>query len=464
MSCPTPSRPARIAFIVRDGRALDYFRNVMAALPTADIEVLTAGSGRRILSGSRRRSEPFAVPERSIRDALRSGARYRVVVSTSVTSAPLRFLPRSERRRMRGETSASGPGHRSSTAPLRRLLQLLRQCHATVTGPFMRRTRIDRLLIALTGRPWTGSGTVRQGSRTVPAEALLAPIRVLFPHGVDAKSKPPPAEPALSVWSVALCHGPIDSADRRERTAAPTIEIGYPRYDHLEVRPSTPPYSPLATKTAQQRPRVLWLPTADVARPPGVPHSTILWSPYVRALLDDADVIVRPHPRDLTREASLSAVLKRQGFEVDQELSRDLGRSLIEADLVLCDYGGTVFSAVYLDRPLILLERANAGFDAPLIHTLRKGLVRIQLETLVEAGSTAKEALRGLLDDEEVWVRQVEVRRRVRETLFGPSPQGGAARTARFLQGLADGSPPGIAAERADLELIPHKTLGTTGD
>ena len=44
---------------------------------------------------------------------------------------------------------------------------------------------------------------------------------------------------------------------------------------------------------------------------------------------------------------------------MDTNLNRDLGNILNASDLIICDYGGTIFGSLYLSKPILLLNSSE---------------------------------------------------------------------------------------------------------
>lgn len=440
------------AFVIKDGRSIDYYRNVLLELGPDTFECLVVDD-----RGSEDTYQALlqeGLPARLLSAAIRERKRYRTIVTTSMTPVAATALPREDRRAVRRDQRSLGRLRWART-----ILDVLRRVYALTLGMALERSGISALLDRRTGRRWSGtqaSWPTRQPP--VAAELVLAEIRILFPHGVDLKAKPAPSAPTDTDWSLVLCHGPFDAAYRHARWTTPTWIIGYPRYDHLvDPSPATssPGRAPLLGEDGRPL-QVLWLPTSRGRAHGHQEHPIERWLPILQPLVAFGAITIRPHPKDLAEDPSLAGRLRHQGLRVDEETARDLGASIAKADLVLCDYGGTVFSAVYLDRPVLLLEGAGPNWDNPEVHRLREGLVRISLPedassapSLDEAGAGAEVDLLGLLQDESLWSQQSTVRRRIRAEVFGPQPHGGARRLAVLLGSLAEGEPIHRAIESA---------------
>ena len=87
------------------------------------------------------------------------------------------------------------------------------------------------------------------------------------------------------------------------------------------------------------------------------------------------------------------------------------------ADHILCDYGGPLFGALYTDRNVLLLNVPNAvsneltGRDSPDI-LVRQALSSIDPQAVPDLGV--------LIEDSDLWERQIVVRRELRRAFFAP--------------------------------------------
>ena len=54
--------------------------------------------------------------------------------------------------------------------------------------------------------------------------------------------------------------------------------------------------------------------------------------------------------------------LKKLNYFVDKDHNRKIGELFKVSDLVISDYGGTIFSAIYFEKPILILtlvEKVN---------------------------------------------------------------------------------------------------------
>lgn len=421
----------RVAFLASDPRVVDYVANVAAILGGAHgVVIVDDVTGAGNAAASRAELDARGLVRRDLSDVLRTGDRYRVVVGQGKTVLDLKDT----RRLVAPRTLGAAEGWTVESVTGRRVLswivRVLVRGYARSFGRALERTGIaDRLARTigrrLSAREFTGPVPPIR-SVHAPAERVIGDILVHFPHGVDVRALRPDERDGPQVWDLVLCHGPLDAADKARRWGLPTHLVGYPRYAHLDPAPVSG--APLGGGGRGPR-RILWLPTAGNHRP-GVDNAIELWLPAVSALAAEHRVTIRPHPKDVTRDATLADRLAKHGIEVDRDPARDVGALIAAADVVLCDYGGPIFSAVFLDRPVVLLDGYATGSPDDLDRVVRRDLLTLGRD------EARPDLLRSTLEDEARWADQAEVRRRWRERLFGDAPQDGATAAAEALEGL----------------------------
>ena len=92
-----------------------------------------------------------------------------------------------------------------------------------------------------------------------------------------------------------------------------------------------------------------------------------LWIKKITSLQDKYNVIIRPHPKTLMAQPNIEKELKKLNYFIDKDPNRKIGELFKVADLIISDYGGTIFSSIYLKKSLILLNlKKNSKFVAEL--------------------------------------------------------------------------------------------------
>lgn len=228
-------------------------------------------------------------------------------------------------------------------------------------------------------------------------------------------------------YDLILCFGPFQEQQLKKCCSATIFQMGYPRYDRyfsgnidkLEVAID------LGIDTNKQT--LVWVPTWKEL-------STIdHYADVMSSLSSKYNVIVKTHPLSVIEEIPRLRRLKKHNFtKIITDVYDNLDLYAI-ADWVVSDYGGTAFGAIYLDKPLLLLNISNAeddhltGSDSPDI-LLRKSIVNVDVEN--------RWSIMQLLLDESLWLEQKAHRKSLRQEHFFPSYGFSANLAATALQNI----------------------------
>jgi CDP-glycerol glycerophosphotransferase (TagB/SpsB family) len=213
-------------------------------------------------------------------------------------------------------------------------------------------------------------------------------------------------------YDLILCYGPWQAERMKSCFDAVTFQMGYPRYDDYFSTSAPAVALPSGKLLDTSKKTILWLPTWKEL------SSLEHFSDVMGWLSEKYNVIVKTHPLIATKEPEKLNVLHQYNFHSVITHSFDNLELFRLADLVVCDYGGTAFGAIYLDKPLLLLNLPDAdkdplvGDDSPDIM-LRQEIINFDIKDRWQ--------LHEAIETEDVWLKQVEIRRRLRDKYFFPS-------------------------------------------
>jgi len=235
------------------------------------------------------------------------------------------------------------------------------------------------------------------------------------------------------IYDIFLCHGVNDERIVSQRFAGKTFIMGYPRYDDYFRRDLDTSAVRQEFGLGQNRKTLLWMPTLG-----GTGSSIPLFAESLAGLRSDFNVLVRPHPLSFIQEPQFIGQLERLGFAIDRKATRNMNELFKAADLVLADYGGTPFSAVFLGKPLVFLD--VPGGDA---LPMNAGSTVLELKRRLPAIAPGEVGgLASMLRTESFWA---DNRKRVDESFdayFGGTRGGGAARVADYFERIDDVTSP----------------------
>lgn len=409
-SLPDPSK--RIAFYLADKRHFDYFGNVINELVKLGEDPVVVINDTRNQDSSNPVDETYTAgmlanaKERGYtcvlsREAIKRNRKFKVIVSTfSYTyKVPL-----------------------GKEVGLHRFIKLVAKTIGNWLKPLAPNSLKKRIVYFV-----SDEYSVREWSYP---EHLLAEKVFFFPKGLDINDDYP--DPLLrEIADVYLCHGNFDRRIMEKNIDKEVFAIGYPRYDRLAENDDTTTTSLLQEFGMDRfRPLICWLPTyvegaANIRE----------WLPHFESLKGDYNVLVRPHPKQLERDGgTLLENLAQTGLFIDQKDDRDMTTLYVQSHLVCCDYGGTIFSAIYTDADLLLLDISGHTEIAKKRECSADILVRKELFhlTLDEAGSQG--GLLKIIQNEELRASQRKGIKQAREEYFGGVNIGeGSIKTAKKL-------------------------------
>ncbi len=263
------------------------------------------------------------------------------------------------------------------------------------------------------------------------------------------------------VYDVVLCHGPYQAEKLAFCRHTITLQMGYPRYDGYEAAFARRSQLRAELGVRGQRPVVLWMPTWQEL------SSIEPFMKAVQGITDRFDVVVKPHPLTTTKEPDRLQLLRDSGLVLVTDELLDITDLYAAADCVVADYGGSIFSALYVDKPIVLLDselaeaHRHTGTDSPDV------VVRTRLPHL---GVTKADQLADVVETAMRDERSAAIREDLRERYFAPyrgtSAQVAAAYLANMDQILAGRSPRRLrrAARTRIRELARgERTIGSLG-
>lgn len=215
-----------------------------------------------------------------------------------------------------------------------------------------------------------------------------------------------------SHYDLILCFGPWQAERLRECCDAVTFQMGYPRYDAYFSEPALQNTSPADLQLDPKKQTILWLPTwlelSSVSR----------FADAMAGLCDRYNVIVKTHPLSATNDPQMLKILGQYSFTAVITHVYDNLALFRCADFVVCDYGGTAFGALYLDKKLLLLNVPNAAQDALTGDESPDVLLR---QDIINVDEDQRWSLAERLEQPETWAQQALVRQRLRRHYFAPS-------------------------------------------
>jgi len=174
------------------------------------------------------------------------------------------------------------------------------------------------------------------------------------------------------VYDEFFCHGPRDAKIIKKKFKGMIFEMGYPRYDnYFKDIDNREKKNDLLIKysCSKKKPTILWICTTTRS------FSTILtYEKYIEKLTDKYNVILRPHPMEIDpkrkrfRQKVLDIVNSKK-FLISKNPSQKMTELYLIADYVFCDYGGSIFSALYCNKNILLMNHKDIIKDTNISDT-----------------------------------------------------------------------------------------------
>jgi hypothetical protein len=213
------------------------------------------------------------------------------------------------------------------------------------------------------------------------------------------------------IYDTILCFGPYQAKGLAFCDQTLKVQMGYPRFDRFFNEPIDRVQRLQELGLDPTRKTVVWLPTWSNL------SSIDVYAPAIALLQKDYNVIVKPHPLTLSTEEERMQKLAPFSCVIRESIDNVVLFQL--ADLLLCDYGGSAFGAIYTDRNVVLLDLPNAeadsmtGQDSSDIE-LRKHIAHVQADEADGLGLFLTEHAASY------WAEQPRARAKLREEHFAP--------------------------------------------
>ncbi len=148
-----------------------------------------------------------------------------------------------------------------------------------------------------------------------------------------------------------LCYGTYHEDKFKIKHKIATAQMGYPRFDRY-FKPGIPrDYLIKKFKCDPKKRTIVWLPTWTSL------SSIDKYYKVISSLKNDYNIVIRPHPSFKSKEPEIYKKLFTVDFNyIDQNADEDNVPLYVLADLMLFDYGGPMFGALYLNKNFAFLE------------------------------------------------------------------------------------------------------------
>lgn len=274
------------------------------------------------------------------------------------------------------------------------------------------------------GRPERYAIRYKDPVQYIPLQVGIRQIR--FMYGADI-GEGWSLQPWNEIYDLFLCHGPNDEAALKKRFRGKTAIMGYPRYDGYFDRNLDTSGLVREFEIDPARKTILWMTTTGegASSIPGFARP-------ISGLMDQYNVIARPHPIAFRAEPGNIELLRSLNFKIDADALRDMNKLYKAVDFVLCDYGGSAFGAIYLGKKLILLDVPGSKACSWVANTSN-----LELHGVVPAvGVENFQSIHGMLSDENLWAEWADKSRILFNRYFADNRGTSSRKAAEILTNL----------------------------
>ncbi|MDC0525072.1 CDP-glycerol glycerophosphotransferase family protein [Pelagibacteraceae bacterium] len=260
---------------------------------------------------------------------------------------------------------------------------LLKFLYARTIGLILKKTNLKNILVFLFNKPLTAESYKNSiGSVWYPENEIGKKV-IKFPDGMDLKTKNYPYPEYKKVFDSFLTLGKYETKIIKKKfKKKECFEMGYLRYENLKSKKKI--YLKMCREFGldKQKRIIYWTPTHIDGNEEF--DNVNLWMNKINILNEYYNIIIRPHPKSLMIMPGIENKLKKLNYFVDKDPDRKIGEIFKISDFIISDFGGTIFSAIYLNKPILVLNlKANSEFTNNLKENLSLDqIIRKQLISL----------------------------------------------------------------------------------
>lgn len=195
-------------------------------------------------------------------------------------------------------------------------------------------------------------------------QKIIGKYNIKFMYGVDDGGSY--YNDYNKVYDEFYCHGPIDAKNIRHFFNKPTFQIGYPKYDkYFENLNNYSLKKKIKSEFScdQNLKTILWICTKSKY------FSTIeTYAEHMKKLSKKFNIILRPHPAVINlkhkefRQKTYD-IANSSHFKLSNKSNQIMFNLFLISDYVFCDYGGSIFGAIYLEKKILLMNSKFAKDD-----------------------------------------------------------------------------------------------------
>lgn len=228
-----------------------------------------------------------------------------------------------------------------------------------------------------------------------------------------------------------LVYGPYSSA--KISPFSPTAIVGNPRFDRWFANElDSTRLTALKARLSPSKKTLLYLPTWEKL------SSVECFGAALASLTDEYNLITKVHHNTDALELSRRSTLTQVGIETIFGATDDLLYLLSAADIVVSDFSGAIFDAIYVRKPVLLLQKdaeklVNEKFGLESIEYARRDMIG----PVAQAPSDIHDALQNVFDQKDFFA---ESNAKLRKECFTETQNCGEVAATEIKNFLAYGA------------------------
>ena len=241
------------------------------------------------------------------------------------------------------------------------LYSLIRFLYSFSLGLLIHKSNLYLILLKIFNRPFIAdSYNCKLGMPWYP-ERTIADIVIKFPDGADIKKKNYPYYFLNKIFDIFFSYSDLElNLIKKKFKNKICKKIDYFRYKKLtNIKKKNSIFKKYKNFNPNKK-TIYWLPT-HIDNHNERDSNILLWAKKLNFLQKKYNLIVRPHPKTLLTNSRVVKLLYKLNFIVDEEYNKKIGDLIKFSNLILCDYGGTAFSTIFLQKPLVLLNLSKGS-------------------------------------------------------------------------------------------------------
>ena len=235
------------------------------------------------------------------------------------------------------------------------LYSVLKFIYARTLGSILKKTNLSKILLFLFNKPCTAEFHKNNIGSVWYPEKNIGQTVIKFPDGMDLKTKNYPYPEYRNVFDSYLTLGKFEtSMIKKKFYTKKCYEMGYLRYENLKSKKNIYQKIYKEFNLDKKKKIIFWTPTHIDGNEEF--DNINLWIKKINTLRKNYNIIIRPHPKTLMIMPNIIKKLNKLNYFVDKDQNRKIGELFKISDFIIADYGGTIFSAIYFNKPILILN------------------------------------------------------------------------------------------------------------